>query len=59
MELTETTAPSESQTVEVVLVDIERPFMDTSFLDYSVSEGLLLLIFVLVFLNFILNLLRR
>lgn len=36
-----------SQVVEVVAV--ERPFMTTSFEDYSVTEGLLLLLVLLVF----------
>lgn len=52
-------AESETQTVEVVLVDVERPFLETGFMDYTVSEGLLLLIFVIVILDFFLCLIRR
>lgn len=37
----------------------EHPMMSTSFSDYSVAEGLLLLIFVILLLNFFMNLLRR
>ena len=50
---------SETQTVEVVLVDVERPFLETGFMDYSVQEGLLLLIFVVVVLDFFYGLIRR
>ena len=50
---------SETQTVEVVLVDVERPFLETGFMDYTVQEGLLLLIFVVVVLDFFYGLIRR
>ncbi len=49
---------SETVVYEVHLWD-EHPMMSTSFSDYSVAEGLLLLIFVLLLLDFFLNLLRR
>lgn len=55
----ETETVPEKEVVEIILVDVERPFMQTSFEEYSVSEGFLLLIFVLVLLNFFLNLVRR
>lgn len=57
--VSETETVPEKETVEIILVDIDRPFMQTSFEEYSVSEGFLLLIFVLVLLNFFLNLVRR
>ncbi|MBQ7001993.1 MAG: hypothetical protein IJN67_13310 [Oscillospiraceae bacterium] len=50
---------SEPVLVEVVGVDIDRSFMTTEFMDYSVSEGLLLLIFVVVLLQFFISLVRR
>ena len=37
----------------------EVSIMDKPFNDYTVTEGLLLLIFLLLFLSFILNLIRR
>lgn len=37
----------------------EHPIMTTPFDDYTVTEGLLLLVFVLLLLDFFLNLLRR
>ena len=55
----ETTEPPQAETIGVVLVDVDRPFMVTSFHDYTVTEGLLLLIFVLALLSFFLNLFRR
>lgn len=36
-----------------------HPMMETPFASYTVTEGLLLLIFILLFLDFFLNLLRR
>lgn len=55
----EATEAPQAETIEVVLVDVDRPFMVTSFHDYTVAEGLLLLIFVLALLSFFLNLFRR
>ena len=43
---------------ETVTVD-DRPFYTTSFSDYSVTEGLLLFIFVILLVQFFLNLVRR
>lgn len=37
----------------------DRPFYTTPFSEYSVVEGLLLLIFVILLVEFFLNLLRR
>lgn len=37
----------------------EASIMDKPFNDYTVTEGLLLLIFLLLFFSFILNLIRR
>lgn len=52
-----------SGTSETIVYDVhlwdEHPLMTTSFSDYSVAEGLLLLIFVLLLLDFFLNLIRR
>ena len=52
---------SGSEFVESVPVAVpeDRPFMTTSFQDYTVTEGLLLLLFVLVLAQFFLNLVRR
>ena len=49
---------TEETTVEIVEVDT-FDFMEKSFEEYTTSEGLLLLIFVILFLDFILNILRR
>ncbi len=71
METTETVTETEtasgsgpfSATSETVVYNVhlwdEHPMMSTSFSDYSVAEGLLLLIFVLLLLDFFLNLFRR
>ena len=47
-----------SETVAVPAAE-DHPFMSTSFAEYSVTEGLLLLIFVLLFLSFFIDLIRR
>lgn len=52
------TGPSAVETVYVAVVE-DRPFMTTSFQDYSVTEGLLLLVFVLFLVRFFLDLVRR
>ena len=49
---------TEETTVEIVEVDT-FDFMEKSFEEYTTGEGLLLLIFVILFLDFILNILRR
>lgn len=38
---------------------VDHPFMDTPLNDYTVVEGLLLLIFVIMLVEFFLNLVRR
>lgn len=43
---------------ETVLVE-DHPFYTTPFADYSVTEGLLLLIFVILLVQFFLNIVRR
>ena len=43
---------------ETVIVE-DRAFYTTPFSDYTVTEGLLLLIFVILVVDFFLNLLRR
>lgn len=43
---------------ETVIIE-DRPFYTTSFSDYSVTEGLLLLIFVILLVQFFFNLVRR
>ena len=47
-------AVSSAETVETVAVpaDTSRPLLSTSFSDYTVTEGLLLLIFVILLLDF-------
>lgn len=62
--IAETTAPvetiaEEAEAFQVVEIFVDRPFLVTSFEEYTVSEGFLLLIFVLLLLNFFLNLFRR
>lgn len=42
-----------------VLVLEERPFMTTSFADYTVTEGLLLLVFLVLVADAVSNFLRR
>lgn len=53
----------ETSPVEVIEVVAEvaqdYTFLDKPFEEYTVTEGLLLLIFVILFLDFILNILRR
>lgn len=58
--------PVETVGMDAVLKSLEtlqgvtdHPMMETSFDDYTVTEGLLLLIFVILLLDFFLNLLRR
>jgi len=45
--------------LETIQGTAEHPMMETPFEDYTVTEGLLLLIFVILLLDFFLNLLRR
>ena len=51
----------DQETVGTVLAEPvdEHLFYSTSFADYTVTEGLLLLIFVILLVEFFLNLLRR
>ena len=59
--------PAEADTEDLeeyeyeVLVELpeEHLFYDTNFADFTVTEGLLLLIFVILLVDFFLNLLRR
>lgn len=58
----ETTGPEETVEpvpVEVVVSVPDRPFLDTPFDEYSVTEGLLLLLFLAVFVAAVAGLLRR
>lgn len=49
---TETPTEDVTETVEVVEVTPEsRPFMTTNFSDYTVTEGLLLIMVLLIFLH--------
>lgn len=51
---------TDTEVVEVMAEVVEDyTFMDKPFEEYTTSEGLLLLIFVILFLDFILNILRR
>lgn len=66
MPVEEGTSPEEPLTepvIEVIQVievtDLDRPFMTTSFDDYTVSEGLLLLLVLLVFLKWCAKLLKE
>lgn len=52
-------AETTETTETTVAVDADRLFLSTSFEDYTVTEGFLLLIFVLVLLTFFLDLFRR
>lgn len=47
------------QRLETLEQMADHPMMETPFEAYTVTEGLLLLIFILLFLDFFLNLLRR
>ncbi len=49
----------DTDTVELLQQTADHPMMETPFEAYTVTEGLLLLIFILLFLDFFLNLLRR
>lgn len=55
----ETVAEPVETITQIIVIEADRPFMTTSFEDYTVTEGFVLLIFVLVFLTFILDLFRR
>lgn len=45
--------------LETIQGVVDHPMMETPFEDYTVTEGLLLLVFVILLLDFFLNLLRR
>lgn len=55
IETTET--PEIPETLEVI-EDTSRPFLTTSFEDYTVTEGLLLMILLLAFLMFCIKVLK-
>lgn len=55
----EESAASESQVIEVTVTSEEKPFMTTSFDDYSVSEGLLLCILLGLFIHALFRIIRR
>lgn len=57
--LQESAAESNDSLTQTILEVNDRPFMTTEFEDYTVTEGLLLLISVLLLLNFFLALVRR
>lgn len=59
--MSEETTLSEMETGTVYEVHLwdDHPMMSTSFSDYSVAEGLLLLIFLILLLDFFLKLFRR
>lgn len=59
IEATEPQETVEPVPVEVVVSFPDRPFLDTPFDDYSVTEGLLLLLFLAVFVAAVAGLLRR
>lgn len=45
--------------LETIQGAVDHPMLETPFEDYTVTEGLLLLVFVILLLDFFLNLLRR
>lgn len=55
-----TETPGVAETVETmeVIEDTSRPFLTTSFEDYTVTEGLLLMILLLAFLMFCIKVLK-
>ena len=55
------TAPEPVQEVIQVIevTELERPFMTTSFEDYTVTEGLLLLLIIMVFLKWCSKMLKE
>ncbi len=58
--LEETEDAGSAEVIEVVAEVVEDyTFMDKPFEEYTTTEGLLLVIAVFVFLDFILNILRR
>ncbi len=63
LEVVDTGSPNSDQILELLEViqkdTAPHPFLTTDFSDYSVVEGLLLLIFLLLFLDFFPNLIRR
>lgn len=52
-------ALSEPQQIEVTVTSDDKPFMTTSFDDYSVSEGLLLCLLLFSFIQTVFRILRR
>lgn len=60
-EYVETTEPTETvpETLQTVLVQVDRPFMTTRFEEYTVLEGFQLLNFVLLLCCVFLALFRR
>lgn len=50
---------TQEETVEIIETEPVYEFLDKPFEAYTVTEGILLLIFVILFLDFILNILRR
>ena len=59
-EATETTEATEAAApeVQVIVLEDDRPFLSTSFEEYTVTEGFLLLIFVITLFSFFLGLFR-
>lgn len=55
------TAPvvEDAETLVGEVVDLDRPFMTTAFEDYSVTEGLLLLLVLLTFLQICIKLVKE
>lgn len=47
------------QLVVVDVVDLDRPFMTTRFTDYTVMEGLLLLLILIIFIQSIVKILKE
>lgn len=58
---TDLTSPvvEDAETLTGEVVDLDRPFMTTAFEDYSVAEGLLLLLVLLTFLQLCIKLVKE
>lgn len=58
-EVTEEPETSNPVSYEIMVLDEPRPFLTTNFSDYSVTEGLLLLLLLLAFVSGLYQIIRR
>lgn len=49
---------NEEVVAEIVEVDVDRPFLTTPFDDYTVVEGLLLLILLILVINWVVKIVK-